>query len=150
MASIGIPINVLVVEYRAPTNGATESAPLSNGALQRGRDCLPWCHGGTLPNRGRSAVKPAFTFRLLHLGRGIMDYDIATGHTPPGVATTSGGSGPICSACGHAAIVAPRRPFLLRKLLGLPPRPAECLVPEYDSSGLTPMPCGCRDVAHGS
>jgi len=53
-----------------------------------------------------------------------------------------------CSACGHPAIIAPKRGGI-RRLLGLRPRPAECTVREYDMSGLAALPCGCTNPAHG-
>jgi hypothetical protein len=38
----------------------------------------------------------------------------------------------------------------LRKLFRLRPVAASCKVAEYDTSGLAPLPCGCKDPFHGS
>lgn len=56
----------------------------------------------------------------------------------------------VCPECEHTAITEPRRPSIIRRMLGMRPRAAECPVPEYDYSGLSALPCGCRNAAHGS
>lgn len=68
----------------------------------------------------------------------------------PDLAAVAAADGAICNQCGHPAILSPRRPSLLRRLVGMKPRPAECQVEEYDYSGLAALPCGCRAAAHGS
>lgn len=68
----------------------------------------------------------------------------------PDVDAELSGSNPICDECDHPAVIKPRRPSVLRKLLRMKPRPAECQVRVYDSSGLSPLPCGCRNPVHGS
>jgi hypothetical protein len=62
------------------------------------------------------------------------------------------GDSPRCSECNHPAIIAPRRGSLFRRILRLKPRRAECQVRDLDldPSGLTPLPCGCRNAVHGS
>jgi hypothetical protein len=76
--------------------------------------------------------------------------EIEAGTGLPEIAAELDGNNPICDECHHPAVIQPRRASVFRALFGMKPRPAECQVREYDPSGLSPLPCGCRNAAHGS
>lgn len=59
-----------------------------------------------------------------------------------------------CPACGHDAVqagavgVVDTVTEIIRAVLNRAQAPESCHALEYDSSGLAPAPCGCRDVFH--
>lgn len=76
--------------------------------------------------------------------------DLSVDDGLPDIAASYDSSGWICEECEHPAIIKPQRPSVLRRVLRMRPRPAECPVRVEDVSAYGTLPCGCRDSCHGS